>query len=64
MAYTRTRLNVDEVEWNTDTPEGCPTLSRIIEAAKTEFPDVPFEELIVDASGYDAELVQLKRKSS
>lgn len=41
-----------------------PTLAEVIEAAKKEFPDIQFDELIITASGWDAEIIELRRKSS
>ncbi len=55
-----------EVCWDTECREvESPTLAEVIKAAKKEFPEVPFEQLIIMASGYDAEIIELKpRKSS
>ncbi|MDO8560646.1 MAG: hypothetical protein Q7R91_00305 [bacterium] len=42
---------------------GFPALAEIVMAANKEFPEVPFEELMVTASiGWDSELIWLKRK--
>lgn len=70
MAYTVNRPldphRAEEVRWDTDCREAeCPTLAEVIEAAQKEFPNTPFEQLIITASGYDAEIIWLKpRKSS
>ena len=65
MAYTADPGRVKEVRWDTNCrEEEYPTLAEMVEAAKKEFPEVPFEQLIVTASGYDAEIIELKRKSS
>ena len=65
MAYTVDPGRAKEVRWDTNCPEvWCPTLAEIVEAAKKEFPEVPLEQLIITASGYDAEIIELKRKSS
>jgi len=39
-----------------------PTLAELQEAAQKEFPGVPAEELMVDANGYDAEIIILTKK--
>ncbi len=68
MAYDVTRpldlTRANEVRWDGDpqSERDRPTLAEMIEAAKKEFPGVPFEELMVTASGYDAEIIWLKRK--
>ena len=71
MAYTVNRPpdpnRAEEVRWDGDpmSESDRPTLADVIEAAKKEFPEIPFEQLIVTASGYDAEIIWLKpRKSS
>ncbi|QQG45070.1 MAG: hypothetical protein HYW89_03660 [Candidatus Sungiibacteriota bacterium] len=65
MAYTTDPGLAKEVRWDTNGREvEFPTLAEMVEAAKKEFPEVPFEQLIITASGYDAEIIELKRKSS
>lgn len=70
MAYAVNRPSdphlAEEIQWDGD-PESerdRPTLAEVIEAAKKEFPEIPFEQLIITASGYDAEVICLTRKSS
>lgn len=50
-----------EVTWEQTVSEYFLSLAEIIEAANKEFPAVPFEELVIEAGGYDAEFLTLHR---
>ena len=39
-----------------------PSLAEIIEAAIREFPEIPFSDLMIEANGFEAELVCLRQK--
>ncbi|HEY4474900.1 MAG TPA: hypothetical protein VJC06_03195 [Candidatus Paceibacterota bacterium] len=67
MAYRYSVVNpaAKEVCWNGFSSSWLdhPTLAEVIEAAKKEFPDSEFDQLIITASGWDAEVIELRRKS-
>ena len=58
------QTGVKELSWCTPADYFCdsPTLAELQEAAQKEFPGVPAEELMVDANGYDAEIIILTKK--
>ena len=65
MRYTVNRPpdphRAEDVRWDTECGKfNWPTLAEVIEAAKREFPEVPFEQLVVTASGYDADIICLQ----
>lgn len=51
-----------EVRWDCDpmSENDHPTLEDVVETANKEFPGVSFKQLIITASGYDAEIIWLK----
>ena len=55
-----------ELSWCTPADYSCdsPTLAELQEAARKEFPEVPTEELLIDAGGYDAEVITLNKKQT
>ena len=66
MAYIVNPVVAKEVCWNGQPSswQDQPTLAEVIEAAKKEFPSIEFDQLIITASGWDAEVIELRRKSS